>query len=208
MSSSREEILKSIRSTINRRGDSLGKAPDFERPVYQEPVGSLKEKFIIELEALKGEVICVKTTDDLAPALSDYLQENNLTKVFCYNPEVLQLLKNDVKLSSEDQFINMEVCITACDLLMARTGSIMVSTSETDGRDSFVFPPTHIVVAKESQLVFDFEDGLAGLQTKNGGELPSLITTITGQSRTADIEKTLILGAHGPKKIVVYLIEQ
>jgi L-lactate dehydrogenase complex protein LldG len=68
-----------------------------------------------------------------------------------------------------------------------------------------IFPPVHIVVACESQLVNYVEDALLAIRQKYGKDLPSAITTITGPSRTADIEKTLVLGAHGPKEIVVFI---
>jgi L-lactate dehydrogenase complex protein LldG len=70
-----------------------------------------------------------------------------------------------------------------------------------------VFPPIHIVIAHASQIVNYPEDALNAMQEKYGEHLPSCISTITGPSRTADIEKTLVLGAHGPKEFVVFLAE-
>jgi len=81
----------------------------------------------------------------------------------------------------------------------------LVSSATESGRQMNVFPPVHIVLAHVSQLVDYLTDALVALQEKYGTELPSAISTITGPSRTADIEKTLVLGAHGPKEFIVFL---
>jgi L-lactate dehydrogenase complex protein LldG len=70
-----------------------------------------------------------------------------------------------------------------------------------------VFPPVHIVIGYSSQIVMHVKDALNGMKLRYP-KLPSLITTITGPSRTADIEKTLILGAHGPKELYVFLLDK
>ena len=89
--------------------------------------------------------------------------------------------------------------------MVARTGSVLVSSASQSGRQLNVFPPIHIVLAHVSQLVNYLDEALVAIQQKYGNHLPSIISTITGPSRTADIEKTLVLGAHGPKEFVVFL---
>ena len=63
------------------------------------------------------------------------------------------------------------------------------------------------MVARASQLVPDIKDGLNLLRGKYEGKMPSMISLVSGPSRTADIEKTLVLGAHGPKQLVLFLID-
>ena len=70
------------------------------------------------------------------------------------------------------------------------------------------FPETHIVVADQSQLTDYLDRALEILQNKYKNELPSLISNITGPSRTADIEKTLVMGMHGPKSLIVIISEE
>lgn len=101
----------------------------------------------------------------------------------------------------------MEAGITGCEFLIARTGSVLVSSASLSGRQMHAFPPVHFIMAYQSQLVDYPENALKAIQQKYGTKLPSAITTITGPSRTADIEKTLVLGAHGPKELIVLLIE-
>ena len=56
-------------------------------------------------------------------------------------------------------------------------------------------------------MVLDIKDGFKLLKNKYGNRLPSMISNVTGPSRTADIEKTLVLGAHGPKELFVFLLD-
>ncbi|MEJ7681251.1 MAG: LUD domain-containing protein [Segetibacter sp.] len=91
--------------------------------------------------------------------------------------------------------------------MIARTGSILMSSAQASGRTTSVYAPVHICVAYTSQLVYDIKEGLQILKEKYAGKLPSLITLATGPSRTADIEKTLVVGVHGPKEVYVFLVE-
>jgi L-lactate dehydrogenase complex protein LldG len=83
----------------------------------------------------------------------------------------------------------------------------MLSNANGAGRRLSIYPEVHIVLAYTSQLVTDLKDGFALIKEKYGVNIPSMITNITGPSRTADIEKTLVLGAHGPKELFVFLLE-
>ena len=102
----------------------------------------------------------------------------------------------------------MQVGITTCEYLVARLGSILVSSASGSGRRMNVFPPVHIVIADTSQLVYDIKDALRQVQNKYKPGFPSMISLITGPSRTADIEKTLVMGAHGPKEVYVFLTDK
>jgi L-lactate dehydrogenase complex protein LldG len=68
-----------------------------------------------------------------------------------------------------------------------------------------VFPPVHVVVAGLSQIVPSIANGFERIEKKDGNQLPSQITLISGPSRTADIEKTLVMGAHGPRELIVLI---
>jgi len=101
---------------------------------------------------------------------------------------------------------DMEQCdagISACDALVAQTGSVLVTSRSAGGRALSVLPPHHVVIARRDQLVPDLPAAFALLKQKYAGNYPSLISFITGPSRTGDIERILVLGAHGPKKVTV-----
>jgi L-lactate dehydrogenase complex protein LldG len=83
----------------------------------------------------------------------------------------------------------------------------VMSAAQQSGRIASVYAPIHICIATTSQLVYDVKDALQLLKDKYSNKLPSLITFATGPSRTADIEKTLVVGVHGPKEVYVFLVE-
>jgi L-lactate dehydrogenase complex protein LldG len=99
-----------------------------------------------------------------------------------------------------------DVGITVCDALIAQTGSILLTSRSAGGRALSVLPPHHVVVARESQLVSDLPAAFALLKNTYGHSYPSFITLITGPSRTGDIERILVLGAHGPRILTVVIL--
>ena len=99
-----------------------------------------------------------------------------------------------------------DVGITVCDALIAQTGSILLTSRSAGGRALSVLPPHHIVIARESQLLPDLPAAFELLKKTYSENYPSLMTLITGPSRTGDIERILVLGAHGPKILTVVLL--
>ena len=103
----------------------------------------------------------------------------------------------------------LEACdagITGCEALIAQTGSILVSSATCGGRALSVLPPVHVVVSTPDQLVGTLADAFDALRDRHPGPLPSMLSFITGPSRTGDIERILVLGAHGPKELFVILV--
>jgi L-lactate dehydrogenase complex protein LldG len=103
----------------------------------------------------------------------------------------------------------LEACdagITECDALVAQTGSVLVTNHSAGGRALSVLPPHHVVIAWREQLLRDLPEAFELLKKKYAGNYPSMISFITGPSRTSDIERTLVLGAHGPKKLTIFCV--
>jgi L-lactate dehydrogenase complex protein LldG len=96
-----------------------------------------------------------------------------------------------------------DVGLTECDALVAQTGTLVVTSRSSGGRALSVLPPHHVVVARREQFVRDLAAALALVQRKYAPDYPSMISLVTGPSRTGDIERILVLGAHGPKKLTV-----
>jgi L-lactate dehydrogenase complex protein LldG len=97
-----------------------------------------------------------------------------------------------------------QATITTVEALVAATGSVLVSAA-CGGRGASVVAPVHIVVAGAGQLVPDLESAFARLRDRGTLSQNSFLCLITGSSRTADIEKILVMGAHGPRRLVVVL---
>lgn len=104
------------------------------------------------------------------------------------------------------EFASYKAGITTVEFLVARTGSLVVSSAGSGGRRLSVLPPFHIAIATAEQVTSSLEEALAGFRKSGREHLTSGLTIITGPSRTADIEKILVLGAHGPKRLAVILI--
>ena len=204
--SSREEILKKIESTRERRTFhtvDAGSGNDVYKPVLPDAVACFKN----ELEAVSGQCILCENEKDMFCKLKDFVTERAFPHIFSRDKKMTALLEeNNIPFSDKEaDFENMQAGVTFCEFLIARTGSVMVSSVSSAGRQMHIFPPVHIVLAKASQLTEYVEDALSAMQHRYNGNLPSAMTTITGPSRTADIEKTLVLGAHGPKEIIVFI---
>ena len=118
------------------------------------------------------------------------------------------LSKRDLAVTYSNDLHNCDASITDCEFLVARTGSIMLSSAQQSGRTVSVYAPVHICIAYTDQLIYDIKDALIKVKEKYPEQLPSLITLATGPSRTADIEKTLVVGVHGPKEVFCFLIER
>ena len=124
-----------------------------------------------------------------------------LTNVIC--PALnLPLLRTD----KAYDVIELEKCdagISECDALIAQTGSVLVTNRSAGGRALSVLPPHHVVLARRAQLLADLPAAFELLKKKYAANYPSMISFITGPSRTGDIERILVLGAHGPKKLTL-----
>jgi L-lactate dehydrogenase complex protein LldG len=104
---------------------------------------------------------------------------------------------------------SLESCdagITSCEALVAQTGSILVSSGTSGGRALSILPHVHVVVATCDQIVATLADALHAMKDRHDGRMPSMLSFITGPSRTGDIERILVLGAHGPKELILILV--
>ncbi|MDD3490690.1 MAG: lactate utilization protein [Paludibacter sp.] len=206
---SKNKILNSIAAVRTQRAAAIAvnSYPDSElyRPVEPDAVSCFKT----ELESISGSCILCKNEEDFSRKIKELLTEKHIEKLFCRDGSIAELLsKHHISTTSDkNDFEPMEAGITGCEFLIARTGSVLISSASLSGRQMHAFPPVHFIMAYQSQLVDYPENALKAIQQKYGTKLPSAITTITGPSRTADIEKTLVLGAHGPKELIVLLIE-
>jgi L-lactate dehydrogenase complex protein LldG len=205
---SKEKMLKKIRRALLEKRDNP--YPNLEETaLYEEYTGHLDALFAEQLTAVSGNFLFCVDEIELFESLLQLADQKNWRKIYCWEPE-LQTLLSTYEFpfySTDTDFLNADVGITACESLIARNGSILVSNGNAAGRRLSIYPHVHIVIAYTSQLVLDLKDGFKLLKEKYPENLPSMISNITGPSRTADIEKTLVLGAHGPKELYVFLLE-
>jgi len=117
----------------------------------------------------------------------------------------LPLLRTD-KAYDVNELEACDVGISECDALIAQTGSVLVTNRSAGGRALSVLPPHHVVLAQREQLVADLPAAFELLKLKYASNYPSMISFITGPSRTGDIERILVLGAHGPKRLTIFCL--
>ncbi|TAF66997.1 MAG: hypothetical protein EAZ55_04855 [Cytophagales bacterium] len=208
----REQILARIEKALQKPTDNPVMKPDFKKPVFKQKDETFLDVLFAEnfTKATTTFIYC-ENLEDFLGKMKLVLEEKSTLNFYVWETYLQQLLSvlpinfidND-KLFTEQA----DVGITLCEALVARTGSILVSSSQLAGRRLTVFPHAHIVVAFTKQLVYDIEDGLTYVQQKYKHQFPSMLSLITGPSQTADIEKTLVLGAHGPKELMLFLIDE
>jgi L-lactate dehydrogenase complex protein LldG len=160
---------------------------------------------------LKADFQLVNSVDEARQALLRLRDSENWERAACHSggltdaicpPLNLPLLRTD-KPYDVHELETCDVGISECDALVAQTGSVLVTNRSAGGRALSVLPPHHVVLARREQLVADLPAAFELLQQKYAANYPSMISFITGPSRTGDIERILVLGAHGPKKLTI-----
>jgi L-lactate dehydrogenase complex protein LldG len=206
-STSREKVLKKVRHALIYKTDNPYPQVDFESPVYKPMNDTSDVNFAQEFTKVGGVFIYCENEAEVVSTLSALSTECEWNNVYCTEPEFQYMLTQAAVPfeSDEESLRDIKVGITGCEFVIARLGSIMVSSRNS--RRLNVYPETHVVIAYVNQLVDDLKDAFEAIQAKYSGMLPSMISVITGPSRTADIEKTLVMGAHGPRELFLILVE-
>lgn len=208
ITTAKEKLLKKIRKALLEKRDNP--YPNLEEmPMYPPDEEILEVTFAEQFTAVSGQFVFCEDEIQFIESLLTLAEERKWTKIYCWEPELQQILTQyEYPFYETDRdFDQAQVGFTLCEALIARNGSIMLSNANMAGRRLSIYPPVHIVLAYTSQLVPDLKDAFKLIKQKYGAQIPSMLTTVTGPSRTADIEKTLVLGAHGPKELFVFLLD-
>jgi len=161
---------------------------------------------------LKTEFHLLNGPEELPTRLAAFAAENNWKRVATHSAPLTNAAVPALKLATVTtdhgyDVAAMEQCdasITECDALVAQTGSVLITSRSAGGRALSVLPPHHVVLVTRAQMVPDLPAAYVVLRAKYGNHFPSFMSFITGPSRTGDIERILVLGAHGPKRLTVF----
>lgn len=207
-SSAKENILNKIQQALklqvpvpfNQRQEQF---------VYKKSTQELEIEFAEKFTNLQGKFSFCADYSELAEQLNTLIAKQQWNKIVCKEVLLLQQLssKGVEKISNQINVADCDVAITSCETLIARTGSLLLSNNTESGRTHSIYAPIHICIALTNQLVYDIADGIELMKNKYGNNLPSVISLATGPSRTADIEKTLVVGVHGPKEVYCFLVD-
>jgi L-lactate dehydrogenase complex protein LldG len=204
----KERMLKQIRKALIEKTDNPYPRLEESGPIYKPSDELLEILFAQEFTKINGQFLFCEDKEQCILDLQQLIVERKWTEIFCWENSLAWLKENIKDIQQTDvNFEQANVGITTCDALVARTGSILITNASEAGRRLSIYPHIHIVIAYTSQLYEDIADAITFIQNSYSEKLPSMISTTTGPSRTADIEKTLVLGAHGPREIFVILID-
>ena len=209
---SREAVLARI-----RQGLAAGPAPQPPRPDFAAPVhpplssADVVVAFAERFQQVGGEFHYCETLAELATQLAAFRARQQVGAPYVWELDlqaVLQAAGIEFRAEETDFIANADLSLTSCEALVARTGSVLVSAATGSGRRLSIYPDQHLVLARPSQVVAEIADALRVVQARYGAAMPSMVSLTSGPSRTADIEKTLVLGAHGPRRLALFLLEE
>jgi L-lactate dehydrogenase complex protein LldG len=225
VSGARERILAALRSSLGRgrldpdaEAELRARIAAHRRNLVPARATAIDEQervglFIAMAEEVQATVTRVSSPAAVPEAIARYLAAENLPAELVMAPDsrldeipwdtwpLLQIRRG--RAEAEDR-----VSVTPCHAAIAETGTLMlISGAQTPTTLNFL-PEAHIVVVRRGQVVATYEDGWDRLRTvETTGALPRAINFVTGPSRTADIEQHIELGAHGPRRLHIVLIE-
>jgi L-lactate dehydrogenase complex protein LldG len=205
-SNARDTILKKIKQALKQPVPVPFPGASSEGhfiPLPQDAVLEFAERFT----ALQGKFCYCSSEKELAEQLQALATQRKWSKMYCRENSWRALLQQQgFEPTYHTGLADCDAAITGCESLVARTGSILLGSGGPSGRTVSVYAPVHICIAYAHQVKEDIGEGLESLLS--GTTYPSMVTLATGPSRTADIEKTLVVGVHGPKEVYCFLIDQ
>lgn len=225
MTTARERFLERVRNAV-REGNHAGLAPGLParngvgyQGAGEDPVHCFREACtaaggVVHLAADRAAAIDKvlallreKAAQRVLIGRGSFVDPLSLTER-CrdagFDPVIVDSLTRE---NAREPFFASDVGIDGVDYLIAETGSIVRRAKPEEPRSVSLLPPVHIAIAERSQIVPDLFDLFeTHLVTKNGPQLPSCLTLITGPSKTGDIELKLVTGVHGPGEVHVIIV--
>lgn len=215
MSAARDRILGKVRAALGRSGPLpvervealrayIAQHPPGPRPIAQwDLVARFRERAL----TLSTTVDEVETMASVPAAVARYLQAQGLPVSAVVWPGLAQLdwraagITTEARKATGDDLVG----ITGADCALAETGTLLLLSGEATPASTSLLPETHIAILPADRIVKGMEDAFALLRAERG-RLPRSTNFVSGPSRTADIEQTLVLGAHGPYRVHVVLV--
>lgn len=165
-------------------------------------------RFTAQAQALQTSVARVASAQDVPAAVAAYLHEQALPlsgvawDTLAGHPWAEAGLALEYRPPRDEDKLG----ITGCFCAVAETGSLVLASSPETPSSTHLLPETHIAIVPASRIVPTLEDAYTLLRAELG-ELPRALSTVSGPSRTGDIEQTIVLGAHGPYRVHVVIVD-
>jgi L-lactate utilization protein LutC len=206
--SAREIILGRIRSASHAaRVDVESVISAHQCGPQPAPYADLVQRFIARAQRLSSTVKQVRDRSGVPDVVAQYLDDQNLNRAALCWPELLDLdwIGARIAVAAQRPEPEDQVGITGTFCAIAETGTLLLLSSHDTPAATSLLPETHIAVLARERIVATMEDAWALLR-KERGALPRAVNFISGPSRTADIEQTVTLGAHGPARVLIVLV--
>lgn len=206
---SKEKILKKVRQALIYKSKPKFANIDLESPVYAvtNDVSPL-ETFARNFTGIQGQFVMCDNNFDFVDKLITLQERRKYKKLHCWE-EALQSQLRDSGISFHPQGDPVEkaqVALTSCEGLIARTGSVLISSAK-NSRILTIYPPVLIIVAYASQVVHELKDGLQRIRNRYGKNVPSMLCFVSGPAFTDQVADAHVAFAHGPKELFVFLID-
>ena len=212
--SAREEILQRVRAGLGK-GDAVARRAATEATMQARERGpqpvmakDLAERFARKALALASSVERVASTAGVPAAVARYLAEHDLPRQAVATGDVagFDWPGAGLDVSGRVAVDADKVGISGCFCAIAETGTLLLLSGPLTPAGVSWWPETHIAIVPVARIVATMEDAFALLRAE-GGDLPRAVNFISGPSRTGDIEQTIVLGAHGPCRVHLLIIE-
>jgi L-lactate dehydrogenase complex protein LldG len=205
MSDARAAILERIRRSRPRAPEELVRA-DVPLPQI---AADLAAGFAERARRLASDVVGPVPTAQACAEIARYLREHRLPDAAVCWPALAALDWRNNSLTVETRAARGDdlVGITGCFCAIAETGTLMLLSGSDTPASVSLLPETHVALLPVSRIVARMEDAWALLRRERGA-LPRAVNFVSGPSRTADIEQTVTLGAHGPYRVLIVLTSE
>lgn len=211
MSQAKAEILARVRTALGRSiagavpAEGMRGRADSSRPTWQ---GSHIERFLDRFERAAGTWTRIDTAGHIPAATADYLQERSKVRLRLSGQALLQGLRWPAgwEVAVEPQDIGAwPVAMSVAELGVAESGTLILTSGPESPSASHFLAEDHLIVLQIADIADYLEELWERMRTA-GRDLPRVVNMITGPSRTADIEQTMQLGAHGPRRVHLLLL--
>jgi L-lactate dehydrogenase complex protein LldG len=213
---SRENILARIRKAQGRGGvrPSQAELEAVETYVRAHPRGTLPQvepelvaRFRARAEAMQSTTEEIAAKAEAPDAIARYLRSSGLPLLGCVWPQLsgLDWKGSGLALEPREATGSDAVGVTGAFVAIAETGTLVFASGPDTPSTVSLLPETHVAVLEARRVVAHMEDAWALLRAEFG-QLPRAINFVSGPSRTADIDQTIVLGAHGPYRVHIILI--
>ena len=217
--SARDDILGRVRGALGRTGAAAPPpVPEYANAALvperaKGPPAALVARFIDMAEEVSATVDRVAQRGDVAAAIAAWLDREGLPRRIAMSPD--PALEScgwdgvaDLDIRRGPTAGDDPVSVTPAVAGVAETGSLMVASGPRTPYTLNFLPDTHIAVLDAGRIVGGYEDAWAGMRPngETGAALPRTVTLITGPSRSSDIERTVTIGVHGPRRLHIVIV--